>query len=945
MSRAKFKKKRPKLLFSQIFSLQIKLLHSQHSQIAEYLESKKSRKNTTAGHSRSFVSGAAKPSKAMERAHKLYNDAVIKRGNVGKLALEKSRQEAEKTTFKPTIDPNSRKIAGERAPIHERYQEVLQEKEKTVRKLRQTVLQEEIEKHPEDYYYDFKPSLELSQMAVGRSRREFNEFLRDVHEWHEKKKKRAQVMAEEKEEKEKKNQSCQPKINPNTLKIMESKYGNMWPGFLQREDKFVEKVNASKREKLEREMDSFFFPITENRIKELRSRSTFDGTSRWINFFKNSEQEPQLNTFQLVTKSDSQGRQEYRRKTESTRQSQSIASCQLFVLPFQCEVQAYILCPHQGDCQQQQCTMCISNIIIRDAINRHLLNIPANVIYNIPEIRYSKIYYIMALPKRRLEVLFKAHFQVDKTVDSAIRAYLEETISGIKIKTIETYPTKGSVKAVVTSNIVDLLLGSETTEDSDIMEYRRGKSVSFMGALPGYLSSPSTDSAELEAKEKEITELGLKMSKLKKEMADLKSHNEALEKQLKAAKSQGNFEEMVVMFQQQIATLSQQIESVDTEKSKLEQRNKILTQQVQEMTQKLAIRKETQTITGGKGDENVRLQLDALEALISQKQKQFEEEKLALQDKVAAMSLKILAEQEKTEHIIKKAKMADGLEKAVGGLEKEKETLAASLKTKEKEVAAKEKAYNEVAEKAETLEKEVKEKTANIGELEKKFKEAESKNNQLTGSVKKLEISKDLLTKEQETRDKKITALEAMRVELTTQNDRLDTDLKQARQALTQYAAEKEALKQEVSEAQKAFKEKEGELKEVKGKLKEKEIAAAKLEDDLKAADKLSEDLQKKLEIAEKKAETFGKQLDDIEKSGKLTEKMQSNIKQKMDALEAENKRKEKDFRTSEDQRAKSERELIIVKAKLDSVEKTLAAKIEEIKELKSKLVETESIA
>ena len=87
--------------------------------------------------------------------------------------------------------------------------------------------------------------------------------------------------------------------------------------------------------------------------------------------------------------------------------------------------------------------------------------------------------------KKKLEVLFRSYFQTEKNTDVSIKAFLEETISNLKVKSIETYAGKGNVKAVVNSNIVDLLVGTDSAEEGDMMDYKRGKSMSFMGKPPG----------------------------------------------------------------------------------------------------------------------------------------------------------------------------------------------------------------------------------------------------------------------------------------------------------------------------------------------------------------------------------------------------------------------------------------------------------------------------
>eukprot|EP00829_Urostomides_striatus_P018460 TRINITY_DN6696_c0_g1_i1.p1 TRINITY_DN6696_c0_g1~~TRINITY_DN6696_c0_g1_i1.p1 ORF type:complete len:214 (-),score=70.29 TRINITY_DN6696_c0_g1_i1:40-681(-) len=192
----------------------------------------------------------------------------------------------------------------------------------------------------------------------------------------------------------------------------------------------------------------------------------------------------------------------------------------------------------------------------------------------------------MNASKKKLEVLFKAIFQADKATESEIRKFLESTIDGIKIKTVEIFPGKAGAKAVVTSNVVDLLTGETKPEDSSPGNYVRMKSQSFMGALPGLPSGP--DPIELEMREKEIQQLSSELSKLKKELADAKKEL-ANSKKNSAVPSQ----DIAQMFQQQITNMSQEVERLDNEKTKVEKLNKALKEQIEELKQKIDVRNET----------------------------------------------------------------------------------------------------------------------------------------------------------------------------------------------------------------------------------------------------------------------------------------------------------------------------------------------------------------
>jgi len=263
----------------------------QHKEIAEFLESKKSNKNpihliqkspktnqTLKSKSRSFIGSLSKTAtKAVEHSHKLYNDAIERNGKVQKIITQRNLQEKKEVTFAPRIDKKSKQIASQKKmpPIYERYQEIMREKDKKIQFMKEKVMEIEREKHPEDFYFDFKPSLDISQMVVPKGNRTFDNFINEIETWHQRKKKEIQRKVEEKEKTELKKLLPKPIICENTIKLFE---GKERPNFVERGEEYLEKINTKRREKIEHEMDGFFFPITENRIKELRSRSTFDGT-------------------------------------------------------------------------------------------------------------------------------------------------------------------------------------------------------------------------------------------------------------------------------------------------------------------------------------------------------------------------------------------------------------------------------------------------------------------------------------------------------------------------------------------------------------------------------------------------------------------------------------------------------------------------------------------
>ncbi len=546
----------------------------------------------------------------------------------------------------------------------------------------------------------------------------------------------------------------------------------------------------------------------------------------------------------------------------------------------------------------------------------------------------------MAATKKKLEVLFKAYFQFDKTTESAIKDYLQGHITGLKIKAIETFPGKSSVKAVITSNVANILLGEEIEEPP--ADYRR---MSMLVPSQGFgmPSAPSNEETEKELAEKgkQISDLRFQLKKTGDELELTRTKCQELQKRLDDEKAKAGkdsqLDDMRKVLMEQIGTLSQQLEGVDNEKSKLERHNKELAARLEDATKKLSIKMEMNSIKAK--DTTADQQLEAMEELISNKQKKFEEEKQELQDKLAVMSIKLLAEQEKTEKVIDKASKAENLDKAVSALEKEKQGLAAALQTRETDLASQKKLLDETTAKLASVEQTLKAKETEATELGKKAGELESRTAQLSSSVKALEKSKALAAKEEAAREKRISALESERSTLIEERDKLSLELKTLKEETAQFTSEKEGLKQAAAEQQKTVREREETIRDLKIQVKEKEGALHDLEAEHKSAEKQVEDLQKRADEAEKKCEALNRQLKHREKS----DKGQTKDKQKIESLETEIKRREKELKGNEEACEQSKRELIVLQAKFSSTEKALASKNDEIRELKARLTGGES--
>ena len=272
----------------------------------------------------------------------------------------------------------------------------------------------------------------------------------------------------------------------------------------------------------------------------------------------------------------------------------------------------------------------------------------------------------MKSSKKRLEVLFKSNFQIDKTSETEIKNFLENKIPGLSIKNIETYSSKSNVKAVIISNIMDILGNND--EESDIGDYRRGKSVSLIGVAPNF----GDNSVILEEKDREIADLGMKLSKVTKELSDEK------EKTKKLTESNGTkneIQEISAMYQVEIKNLTDQLEFVDIERGKLEDKNRELSRQLEIMSLKHGNKSKTKIIPTGLFHDDASIQTEEDYESALKEFAKLKEEKQSLENHLASVTLKIMAEQEKVEKIMVKANMANTLKREVENLENEKENL------------------------------------------------------------------------------------------------------------------------------------------------------------------------------------------------------------------------------------------------------------------------------
>jgi chromosome segregation ATPase len=490
------------------------------------------------------------------------------------------------------------------------------------------------------------------------------------------------------------------------------------------------------------------------------------------------------------------------------------------------------------------------------------------------------------ISKHKVEVIFRTHFQVENTTSDYIKQYLEETLVGIKIKTIETFSVKGKTKALVTSNLISLLTGTEEYNQED---YQRNPSI-------------------------------LNTIKKSDEIAELKIQNDNLAKKVESHKS---IQETINMLYTQIHCLTEQLGIMDMGKCELENKNAMLEKEVKELRIKVHLNEELKSLMKGP-QEDLFSKMEAYEDLIKQKQKQFADEKQILQDNISTMTLRMLDEQEKTEDIRKKAKLVDEMEQKLKVISDDNERLAHNLKGKELELEKITTQYTECNKQLQALTTNINQKEQQLKDLEEHYKEVEESNKKLLEDAKELKEIKNTLLKEKMIVSETYAVYEKEKTELVEQNNKLESELEQINRYNDQYSSEKSLLVEEKLNLQKILHENQEYSKELEKKLKEYEVTISELGKEQKI---LKEQLEEHKHLLKKSKEAYNEQSIEC-------------AKKQVIVLEADKNHKEKELKLSEEKREKVERELIQMKGKFESLEKIMLSKIEEIKNLKIRIAE-----
>jgi len=271
--------------------------------------------------------------------------------------------------------------------------------------------------------------------------------------------------------------------------------------------------------------------------------------------------------------------------------------------------------------------------------------------------------------------------------------------------------------------------------------------------------------------------------------------------------------QMCSMLPMQIVALTQQLSEVDGSKSQLEEENKELKDRINELSQKAIIREEANDLTKKANFKKTPMNMEVVEELIAEKQKQLDEMKQAmeikiqelkeekdeLQNKIGVMTLKVLEESDKVKDVLEKANKVNELENVVKELMKDNE------KGK-----------------------------ANLNAMEMKYKEKTQECNEASDKIRQLEDKFKQLTIESEAKDEDISKLQGLEAKAKL-NDEMQVYKKSAERLENikkNLESENEVLKKQMQDIKKEkVKNNAANYEKVKAQLKEKEEEVKKLKE------------------------------------------------------------------------------------------------------------------
>eukprot|EP00826_Nyctotherus_ovalis_P054711 TRINITY_DN7188_c0_g1_i6.p1 TRINITY_DN7188_c0_g1~~TRINITY_DN7188_c0_g1_i6.p1 ORF type:complete len:781 (+),score=245.12 TRINITY_DN7188_c0_g1_i6:734-3076(+) len=510
---------------------------------------------------------------------------------------------------------------------------------------------------------------------------------------------------------------------------------------------------------------------------------------------------------------------------------------------------------------------------------------------------------------KKVEVLFKTMVLVNSIEEAALKTTLEDMFPGLKTKSIKVYAKDANIKAMVSSNIHTILEGEDESSSK-----RRNTSIH----RPKVIADPIDTSNE-------VKELRMRVMELEKQLATGRVS-----------------QEMEQLFQEQVALSSRQIEKLDVEKNALENQNKKLKTLVEELSRKLSIRTEAKITNDHKSE------VAALEKLIAKREKEFETEKRELQDKVNAMSLKLINEREESKKLVQQASKVEPLENSVSTLRAEQKVLSDCILEKERTIKEKEVLCDEANKRRKLAEKELEVKSKILREMEEKLREVE-KDARHVETLNRLDASQ---LKEIELLKKEVTLLQKEMEECKSSNAKLAADFAEKNEELNQFRKVGEKISVELTQTRQALEVKEAEEMNCQETIQLKDVVIKKLEIDLKAAEaqlesisnsqppvKSLQDQKIQTESVIDKITDNAKQLEaQYEQLRSLAEKERSLDIKALENSKAELSESNKKLRESEEAKKTLEQQLDILGAKLEVAEKMVALRTEEVKQLNAQI-------
>ncbi len=534
--------------------------------------------------------------------------------------------------------------------------------------------------------------------------------------------------------------------------------------------------------------------------------------------------------------------------------------------------------------------------------------------------------------KKKLEVLFRAKFDIDRVTDAAIKAFLEESIAGLRVKSLETYEAKGGTKAVVSSNLLEILLDPERRPPASVAKLVSTVIGHYSPNNPTLLEqTPGGEDEDKENDPRRMNRLAraevaeavkTELEKLKRELSESQAKLLVCDKKGKAS------EEILELFKVQVASMSKQIEELDNEKSKLDKQNKLMLGQLQELKQQLAVRNEAKALLKSvkmQDEYLINSQTELLESLLVQKQQAFDQERKDFENRFADMSMRILSAHERGDSLEKKAVLAEKLGKEVNLLRKELDGLRQAVQAGESTISSLRANELAAAEIAKKLAAEFADSQSKLGAAEQRIKDLVTESGDLTVKLEATKVECKELRGKLESLAGKTSLLEGEKAGLLELNAQLETEVSKQRTTGEKGTAERDSARQEAAELKRAVKEKSEEMIAVKVQLKESECNVKEIEADSKGKDSQIQELKAKINDDAEKLESWAKQ--------------SAELKHRLGLLELEVKHREKDVKAKEQQCENLKAELAKLRDRVDEAEKALlGAKAEQESQNKVRL-------